>query len=137
LVAVAAHVEAHHPATDRFTDILDHDHAVVWHTEAELGGPRCARPAQPLPEGIDGAAMDLDSPVATESALYLTPEEPSRVHIQLGWPLHPVQCSGEELQDRGFGQLVMEIETDVGGSNYGDGNCQIDLENGLLDWACT
>jgi hypothetical protein len=135
--ALAAHVDAHHPATDRFTDVLDHDHAVVWHTAAELHGPRCPRPQQPLPDGIDGAAMDLDSPVVDEVPLFLTAVEPSRVLIQLGWPLHPVQCSADDLQDQGFGQLVMEIETDVGGSNYGDGNCQIDLENGLLDWACT
>jgi hypothetical protein len=59
------------------------------------------------------------------------------LHIQFGWPLHPVQNTEEELQERGFGPQVLEIEADVGGANYGDGNCQIDLARGLLDWACT
>lgn len=135
--ALASHVAASHPATDVFTDILDHDHAIVWHTEQDFSGARCPRPSEALPSGMSGEAMDLGEPVGEESPLFLTQEEPKRVLIQLGWPLHPVQCSQEDLEDRGFGPLVLEIETDVGGVNYGDGNCQIDLENGLLDWACT
>ena len=135
--ALREHALSSHPATVYHTDILEHDHAIVWHTEAELRGPRCPRPETPLPEGIDGEAMHLDEPVGAEHPLCFLPREPQRVFIQLGWPLHPVQADPDELEENGFGAMVMEIETDVGGVNYGDGNCQIDLENGLLDWACT
>lgn len=120
-----------------FTDILEHDHVVVWHTERELGGPRCERPETPLPDGIDGEAVHLDEPVPAEVPLGLVETEPEQILIQLGPPLRPVQSSEDALADMGFGEMVLQIETDVGGANYGDGNCQVDLENGLLDWACT
>jgi hypothetical protein len=81
--------------------------------------------------------MHLEKPVGTERALCFQEEQPDRVYIQLGWPLHPVQADEDQLHENGFGKMVMEIETDVGGVNYGDGNCQIDLESGLLEWACT
>jgi len=135
--ALAAHAASRHPATVYLRDILEHDHSVMWHTAAVLERPRCPRPETDLPDGIDGKAMHLDNPVAEAQPLYLTQEQPSQVLIQLGTPLHPVQCSEEELAEQGFGDRVMEIETDVGGANYGDGNCQIDLEADLLDWACT
>jgi hypothetical protein len=135
--ALAAHAAAEHAAIVYYRDILEHDHAIVWHTEAELAAPRCPRPEAPLPGGVDGRAAHLDQPVAAEQPLRFSAEEPARVFIQLGGPLHPVQASEEELRDQGFGDCVLEIETDVGGANYGDGNCQIDLENDLLDWACT
>jgi hypothetical protein len=135
--ALAAHAASRHPAVVRYRDILDHDHAIVWHTEADLAGPRCARPETPLPEGIDGAAMHLEDPVLEARPLRLAEAAPERIHIQLGRPLHPVQSTEEELYAQGFGEQVLEIETEVGGANYGDGNCQIDLANDLLDWACT
>lgn len=136
-VALAKYAAAEHPATDYFEDILDHTHAIVWHTEAELHGARCPRPAEKPPAGVDPKATHLDDPVSDETPLYFSDAAPERVFIQLGAPLHPVQASAEELEEQGFGECVLEIETDVGGANYGDGNCQIDLENGLLDWACT
>jgi hypothetical protein len=135
--ALAAHAASNHPATVYMRDILDHDHAIVWHREEALNGSRCPRPEMPLPEGIDGRAMHFEERVAGEQPLRFAAEEPERVHIQLGWPLHPVQADEDELRDQGFGDRVMEIETDVGGANYGDGNCQIDLDSGQLDWACT
>jgi len=135
--ALAAHAKASHPATVLHRDILDHDHAIVWHTAAEFAGARCQRPVSDLPDGIDQRAMHLDSPVAKEQRLSFAKSKPKAILIQFGWPLHPVQCSEDELKEQGFGPMVLEIETDVGGANYGDGNCQIDLANGLLDWACT
>jgi len=132
--ALAAHVATTHPATRIDTDILDHQHAVVWHTLEQLRSPRCERP--PLPADIDGAAMGLDEPVAAEMPLRRVEQEPQVRLIQLGWPLHPVQSIDADLRDRGFGPRVLEIAADVGGANYGDGNCQIDLERDLLDWAC-
>lgn len=135
--ALREHAAASHPATVYHQDILEHDHAIVWHTEEELRGARCPRPETPVPEGIDIQAMHLDEPVGEERVLRFLEGKPERVYIQFGWPLHPVQADEDELAENGFGAMVMEIETDVGGVNYGDGNCQIDLENGLLDWACT
>jgi hypothetical protein len=135
--ALEAHARSRHPATVYSRDILDHDHAIVWHTAADLEGPRCQRPETPLPEGIDGEAVYLEDPVTAAVPLGFADSTPERPLIQLGWPLHPVQNTEEELREQGFGACVLEIATDVGGANYGDGNCQIDLESGLLDWACS
>jgi len=135
--ALEAHARSRHPATVYYRDILDHDHAIVWHTAAELDGPRCRRPETPLPDGIDGDAMHLEDPVDVEVPLGFADTSPEHGYIQLGWPLHPVQNTEEELRGQGFGARVLEIGTDVGGANYGDGNCQVDLDNGLLDWACS
>lgn len=135
--ALAAHARRRDPAAMRFTDILEHDHAILWHTAEQLDAPRCPRPETPLPEGIDGEAMRLGEPVLDAVPLRLVETEPEQRLIQLGWPLHPVQLAVRDLREMGFGERVLEIETDVGGANYGDGNCQIDLDSGLLDWACS
>ncbi len=135
--ALREHAAAVHPATVYYKDILKHEHAIVWHTEEELQGARCPRPETLLPEGIKPEAMHLDNPVEKEKPLCFLEKEPKRVYIQFGWPLHPVQDDEDQLRDKGFGEMVLEIESDVGGVNYGDGNCQIDLESDLLDWACT
>lgn len=66
-----------------------------------------------------------------ETGLSLTDQDPGSPVIQFGHPLHWVQSEFE-----GFGDIVMEIEDSVGRANYGTGNCQIDLEHSLLDWAC-
>ncbi len=129
--AIAEHAKAAQPNTQRFTDLLGHTHAIVWHTEATLAGPRCPRPSEELPQGIVGKAMFLDEPVRDASPLSFATTEPERPYIQFGTPLHWVQAEVD-----GFGEMVLEIEDGVGGANYGSGNCQIDLENGLLDWAC-
>jgi len=135
--ALREHRSASHPAMVYHQDILEHDHVIVWHTEEEYRGERCPRPETSVPEGIKAKAMHLDAPVGDEQPLRFVDKAPKAILIQLGWPLHPVQCDEDELRDAGFGEMVMEIETDVGGVNYGDGNCQIDLENGNFDWACT
>ena len=75
--------------------------------------------------------MRLEAGVADEVPLVFAKEAPATPHIQLGNPLHWVQSEVD-----GFGECVMEIEDGVGNANYGCGNCQIDLANGLLDWAC-
>lgn len=125
------HVAARKDRTQLFTDLLQHTHAIVWLTEAELGAARCARPAS-LPEGSLGKAMALDRPVQDATPLGFAASEPeSGKLIQLGGPLHWVQSEIEE-----FGDVVMEIEDGVGNANYGTGNCQIDLAQSLLDWAC-
>ena len=72
----------------------------------------------------------VQKPVPDEEKLSYSADEDERV-IQLGQPLNWVQAEVD-----GFGECVMEIEDDVGRANYGTGNCQIDLENSLLDWAC-
>jgi hypothetical protein len=129
--ALVDHVRAPHPNTQLFTDLLGHTHAIVWHTEAEVKGPRCPRPSEKLPQGHEPKTMHLHEPVKEECGLAFADNEPSRPFIQLGGPLHWVQAEVD-----GFGEIVMEIEDDVGRANYGSGNCQIDLEHGLLDWAC-
>jgi hypothetical protein len=35
-----------------------------------------------------------------------------------------------------MGLFVLELKTGAGGVNFGDGTGQIDLESGVLDWAC-
>lgn len=130
--ALVDHVSAPAQAnTQIFTDLLGHTHAIVWHTEAELGGARCPRPSEKLPAGHAPKTMHLHEPVKEEEGLAFVDHEPPSSFIQLGGPLHWVQSEAD-----GFGELVMEIEDGVGGANYGCGNCQIDLQNGLLDWAC-
>lgn len=129
--ALAHHVRASSPNTQLFTDMLGHTHAIVWHTEAELAGARCERPSEPLPEGHVAKTMHLHEPVREARGLAFADTEPKGSLIQLGGPLHWIQAEAE-----GFGEIVMEIEDDVGRANYGSGNCQIDLEHGLLDWAC-
>ena len=134
--ALKTHGRSKHPAVVNYMDILDHDHVIIWHTQQDLNAPRCERPETQLPKGIDGRAMHLDEPVLEEIPLFLTDREPQSRLIQLGWPLHPLQDSLEDLKDMGFGDLSLEIETTVGGANYGEGNCQVDLAGTLLDWAC-
>ncbi len=129
--ALVDHVRADKARTQLFTDLLGHTHAIIWHTEAELNGTRCPRPSEKLPDGHEPQTMHLHEPVRDEAGLAFSDGEPKRTLIQLGGPLHWVQAEVE-----GFGEKVMEIEDDVGRANYGSGNCQIDLENGLLDWAC-
>jgi hypothetical protein len=129
--ALFEHVKTAQPNTQYFTDLLSHTHAIVWHTEAELERPRCARPEQKLPAGHEPKTMHLDEPVLAERGLSRAEQEPGRPFIQLGPPLHWVQSEVD-----GFGEKVLEIEDDVGRANYGGGNCQVDLANGLLDWAC-
>lgn len=90
-VALAKYAAAEHPGTDELEDILDHTHAVVWHTEAEFNAARCPRPEAKPPTGVDPKAMHLDEPVVAERALYIATEDPKHVFIQLGTPLHPVQ----------------------------------------------
>lgn len=128
--ALAEHVKTPQPNTQYLKDLLEHTHAIVWLTEAELAGPRCPRPEQELPDGVDPRTMHLQKPVPDEEKLSYSADEDERV-IQLGQPLNWVQAEVD-----GFGECVMEIEDDVGRANYGTGNCQIDLENSLLDWAC-
>ncbi|MBX3232762.1 MAG: hypothetical protein KIT84_43575 [Labilithrix sp.] len=114
-----------------FEDILGHTHAIVWHTEAELNGPPGERPSEPLPQGLEPKTMLLDADVPPPKKLTFAPAEPESPHIQLGHPLHWIQAEVD-----GFGDIVMEMEDGVGRANYGSGNCQVDLANGLLDWAC-
>jgi hypothetical protein len=129
--ALAEHASARKDRTQLFTDLLQHTHAIVWLTEDELAAPRCARPSS-LPEGSLGKAMALDQPVRDAEPLGFSASEPERgTLIQLGGPLHWIQSEIEE-----FGDVVMEIEDGVGNANYGTGNCQIDLAQSLLDWAC-
>jgi len=135
--ALAAHAASKHPHSVIRRDILEHDHAIVWHTEEAFSGAKCRRPSEPLPDGINGKAMKLDAPVVRAKRLKMIRKAPDRVHIQLGWPLHPVQLDEDQLIEAGWSGMVMEIETDIGDVNYGDGNCQIDLQKGFLDWACT
>jgi hypothetical protein len=129
--ALVDHVRADKPNTQLFTDLLGHTHAIVWHADADLKATRCPRPSEKLPDGHEPKTMHLHEPVKDEAGLSFAETEPSRGFIQLGGPLHWVQSEVD-----GFGEKVMEIEDDVGRANYGSGNCQIDLENGLLDWAC-
>jgi len=132
-----AHGQAGHPAAIFFLDVLDNDHAVYWHTADAMRAPRCPRPdVGELPEGLDGGVMGLDDDVIASRPLTwaVSGDVP---YLQLGWPPHPVEWTPDDLRDAGFGDALLEIETEVGGANYGDGNCQIDLENDLLGWACT
>jgi hypothetical protein len=133
--ALAAHRP--HPTAMAFTDILEHDHVLIWQRDDEsVAGPRCPRPDTPLPDGIDGEATHLYEPVLEAVPLGRVESEPEPLLIQLGWPLHPVQLEEKDLREMGFGEKVLEIQADVGGANYGDGSCQIDLEHGLLRWSC-
>jgi hypothetical protein len=129
--ALAAHARAQQPHTQWFTDLLQQTHAIVWHTEAELGGPRCPRPTDPLPAGLDPETMHLDEPVESAQPLMFVERAPEYLTIQFGPPLHWIQAEAE-----GFGELTLQINDGVGHANYGSGNCQIDLEHTLLDWAC-
>lgn len=131
--ALVAHRD-HRPerTVQRIEDILGHPHVIVWHTEEQLNGPRSEPPREELPEGLDPSTMFLEER-NEEQKLTFAAEDPGDGdrHIQLGGPLHWVQGEVD-----GFGEIVMEIEDGVGNANYGCGNCQVDLENDLLDWAC-
>lgn len=132
-LALTRHLGAREtPSPDRivetFVDMLGHTHALVWHTEASASAPRCDRPTEQPPEGIDVEAfIEADEPA---SPLFATTK---RHRIQFGRPLHPMQSHGA-LNEMGL--LVLELKTGVGGVNFGDGTGQIDLETGVLDWAC-
>lgn len=137
--ALEAYAQSVHPARVLYDDVLDHTHALIWHTESELSAKRCPMPITELPVGSSREAMHFDDFVDADEAgepLGIVAES-TRGFITLGWPPAPVQSDPEDLTDIGFSESVLEIETDVGGVNYGDGNCQICLENDLLDWACT
>ncbi len=135
-LALVQHLEAReNPATDRTdriihlcTDMLGHTHALVWHTEASLAAPHCERPGEEPPDGIDPEAfVEANEPA---SPLFATS---GRSDIQFGRPLHPMQSHGALNQ---MGLFVLELSTGAGGVNFGDGTGQIDLESGVLDWAC-
>jgi hypothetical protein len=132
-MALERHLDAKTaPSADRiiqtFVDMLGHTHALVWHTEASAAAPRCERPGEAPPDGIDPEAfIQADEPA---SPLYATT---GRSGIQFGRPLHPMQSHGT-LNEMGL--FVLELSTGAGGVNFGDGTGQIDLESGTLDWAC-
>lgn len=132
-LALVAHLEAREsPSADRLiqtlTDMLGHTHALVWHTEASAAAPHCERPGEEPPDGIDPEAfVEANEPA---SPLFVTT---GRCRIQFGRPLHPMQSHGA-LNEMGL--YVLELRTGAGGVNFGDGTGQIDLETGVLDWAC-
>lgn len=81
--------------------------------------------------------MGLGEDTISEQRLAFVAEHPNPI-ISIGWPPAPVQSTPEDLVfDLGFGRKILRIENDTGLANYGDGNCQICLENDLLDWACS
>lgn len=132
-LALVRHREAREsPAADRiivtFEDMLEHTHALVWHTEASAAAPHCERPGEQPPDGVDLEAFaEADEPA---SPLFATT---GRRSVQFGRPLHPMQSHGA-LNEMGL--FVLELSTGAGGVNFGDGTGQIDLESGVLDWAC-
>jgi hypothetical protein len=132
-LALVRHLEAReNPSAERiiqtFADMLGHTHALVWHTEASAAAPHCERPGEEPPEGIDPEAfVQADEPA---SPLFATT---GRSEIHFGRPLHPMQSHGA-LNEMGL--FVLELKTGAGGVNFGDGTGQIDLESGVLDWAC-
>jgi hypothetical protein len=126
--ALAAHARARKPHVQWFTDLLHDTHAIIWHTEAELAGPRCPRPDDPLPAGLDPETMRLGEAVESAQPLMFIEHAPEYLTIQFGPPLYWIQSEAE-----GFGELTLQITDGVG---HASGNCQIDLEHALLDWAC-
>jgi hypothetical protein len=49
----------------------------------------------------------------------------------LGGTALPIQAMPE-----GLTPFFLELEDGIGGANFGGGNLQLDLERGVLDWAC-
>ncbi len=134
LAAIAAHVEAL-AATggDRlvhtFVDSLDHTHAVVFHTEESFRAERSTYPTEVGPNDMS-EIFETASEAATP--IYVAAEGDRR-DFSLGRPLHPMQ--GDEAV-AAMGYYVLELSSEVGGANFGDGTAQYDLETGAFDWAC-
>lgn len=125
------HLMADNPYTVYFQDELGHTHALLWHTEESFEGELCNFPDVQLPGGYDVCYMEerLPSPRALNYG--------KKGDLHFGWPLKPASdLTRDDLKAMGFGSFVLEIESNFGGVNYGDGNCQIDLKNNILFWSC-
>lgn len=152
-----------HPRQWDFKDILDVDHAVIWHTAAEFAGPPAEVPVDLRPAGQEDDAdspWDPASPVererhelylverlddpntgkAPDDADWIDPFRPHPVHGDLLERLYgPDHLGGtlfpEQHMPKGLTPYVLEFEQ-LGPLNFGGGRAQLDLQSQVFDWAC-
>lgn len=100
-----------HPRLYRMVDILHQPYAAILLTAEEFDGSFCP-PPPPL----------IESPVLSKV------QAPAWLNI--GGTMRPVQNTPK------FSPFYIEFEQEMGGSNFGGGNAQLDFRDMKFDWAC-